>query len=175
MRWTPTGTAPCCGRGAQRGGKLGGVQFGPGSDGQNVYVAASDYGRREGQAAGGITAFRLRDGERIWHTPGFPCPEGRQGCSPAQSAAVTVIPGVVFSGSLDGFLRAYSTEDGSVLWSFDTVRENSRTVNGVPASGGSLNGPGPVTPGGTVLVNSGYSQFGSRPGDAFLAFSVAAK
>ena len=33
-------------------------------------------------------------------------------CSPAQSAAVTVIPGVVFSGSLDGHLRAYSTADG---------------------------------------------------------------
>lgn len=162
-------------RRAGRGGKLGGVQFGPASDGQNVYVAVSDHGRREGQAAGGITAFRLRDGERIWHTPGFPCPEGRRGCSPAQSAAITVIPGVVFSGSLDGFLRAYSTEDGSVLWSFDTVREYSRTVNGVPASGGSLNGPGPVAAGGTVFVNSGYGQFGSRPGNAFLAFSVAAK
>ncbi len=160
---------------AGRGGKLGGIQFGPASDGQNVYVAVSDYGRRGAQAAGGITAFRLRDGERIWHTPGFPCPEDRQGCSPAQSAAVTVIPGVVFSGSLDGFLRAYSTDDGSVLWSFDTVREYSRTVNGVPASGGSLNGPGPVAAGGRLFVNSGYGQFGSQPGNAFLAFSVVAE
>ena len=27
------------------------------------------------------------------------------GCSPAQSAAVTAIPGIVFSGGIDGHLR----------------------------------------------------------------------
>jgi hypothetical protein len=31
-------------------------------------------------------------------------------------------PGVAFSGSLDGHLRSYSTEDGSVWWDFNTVR-----------------------------------------------------
>jgi hypothetical protein len=28
-----------------------------------------------------------------------------------------------FSGSNDGHLRGYSTEDGKILWDFDTVRE----------------------------------------------------
>src|SRR3712207_7940749 len=43
----------------------------------------------------------------------------------------------------DGGLRAYSTKDGSVLWSVDTNRE-FLTVNGVSARGASLNGPAPV-------------------------------
>ena len=42
---------------------------------------------------------------------------------------------VVFSGSLDGHLRAYSTRDGAVLWDVDTIRSYD-TVNGVKASGG---------------------------------------
>ena len=82
---------------------------------------------------------------------------------------------MVFSGSLDGFLRAYSTEDGSLLWSYDTVRQYLQTVNGVPAKGGSLNGPGPAVVDGMVFVNSGYGQFGSIPGNAFLAFGVAGR
>ena len=32
---------------------------------------------------------------------------------------MTVIPGAVLSGSLDGGMRAYSTKDGSILWSLD--------------------------------------------------------
>ena len=78
---------------------------------------------------------------------------------PSQLAAVTAIPGVVFSGSMDGHLRAYSSEEGKILWDFDTIREYS-TVNGVRASGGALNGPGAVVVGGMVYTNSGYSRFG---------------
>jgi len=37
----------------------------------------------------------------LWQTPHPGC-RGIAGCSPAQSAAVTAIPGVVFSGGLDG-------------------------------------------------------------------------
>jgi polyvinyl alcohol dehydrogenase (cytochrome) len=39
---------------------------------------------------------------------------------------------VVFSASLDGHVRAFSTEDGEMLWDFDTAQTYS-TVNGVPA------------------------------------------
>ncbi len=154
------------------GGMLGGIQFGMAADARNVYVAVSDYLGPTRSKGGGITAFRIADGEKLWHTPGTPCPSGRQGCSPAQSAAVTAIPGVVFSGALDGFIRAYSTEDGSVLWSYDTVREYTESVNGVGARGGSINGPGPAVVAGMVYVNSGYGAFGSIPGNAFLAFGV---
>lgn len=152
------------------GGKLGGIQFGPAADFQNAYIAVSDYQGPRPDSVGGLTALRLADGAVVWHKPGFRCPSRRKGCSPANSAAVTAIPGAVFSGSLDGFLRAYSSTDGTVLWSFDTAREFQETVNGVPAKGGSINGPGPVVVDGIVYVNSGYGMFGSIPGNALLAF-----
>jgi len=84
--------------------------------------------------------------------------------------AVTAMPGAVFSGSLDGHLRAFSPEDGKVLWDFDTVRDY-KTVNGVRAKGGSLDGAGPVIIKGMVFVNSGYSRFGGMPGNVLLAFA----
>jgi polyvinyl alcohol dehydrogenase (cytochrome) len=84
---------------------------------------------------------------------------------------VTVIPGVVFSGSLDGHLRAYSTTDGKVIWDYDTVREFT-TVNGVHGQGGAINGPGPTVAGGMLFVNSGYGFFGQMPGNVLLAFAV---
>jgi len=39
------------------------------------------------------------------------------------------MPGVVFSGSLEGHLRAYRGDTGEVIWDFDTVREYD-AVNG---------------------------------------------
>ena len=76
----------------------------------------------------------------------------------------------MFSGSLDGHIRAYDTKDGHVLWEFDTIR-TYETVNGVKASGGSLDGAGPVVAGGMVFVNSGYSKNGGLPGNVLLAFA----
>ena len=74
----------------------------------------------------------------------------------------------MFSGSLDGHLRAYAADDGRVLWDVDTVREY-KGVNGVTGRGGSLDGPGPVVVGGMVFVNSGYSRFGGMAGNVLLA------
>jgi polyvinyl alcohol dehydrogenase (cytochrome) len=80
-----------------------------------------------------------------------------------------VIPGAVFSGSFDGGIRAYSTTDGAVLWSFDTNQEFP-TLNRVPAHGGSINGPATTIVGGMVYVSSG--DYRSRTGNVLLAFSV---
>ena len=49
------------------------------------------------------------------------------------------------------------------------------TVNGVPAMGGALNGPGATVAGGIVFVNSGYAAAGFMPGNVLLAFSVDGK
>jgi polyvinyl alcohol dehydrogenase (cytochrome) len=165
-----------------KGGINGGVQWGSAADKSNVYVALSDIGRVDipGSAAtepdpnvgGGIFAFRLDTGQQVWHTPPPPC-GARKRCSPAQSAPVTAIPGVAFSGSVDGHLRAYSATDGTILWDFDTIRTYD-TVNGVPGRGGSLNVAGPAISGGTLFVNSGYVQNGT-PGNVLLAFSVDGK
>jgi len=164
-----------------RGGTLGGIQWGPAADNENVYAAVSDIARRVGpaglelnpDAGGGISAVRLSNGEIMWHATPPGCGD-RRPCSPAQSAAVTVIPGVVFSGSGDGHLRAYATENGKIVWDFDAVRD-FQTVNSVPARGGSFDGPGPVIAGGLLLVNSGYGAMGGIPGNVLLAFSVDRK
>ena len=165
-----------------KGGINGGVQWGSAADQSNVYVALSDIGRipvpnsqatvPDPEAGGGMFALRLDNGQRVWHTAAAKCGD-RERCSPAQSAAVSAIPGVVFSGSVDGHLRAYSAADGAILWDFDTVR-TYETVNGVPARGGSLNVAGPAISGGMLFVNSGYVQNG-MPGNVLLAFSVDGK
>jgi polyvinyl alcohol dehydrogenase (cytochrome) len=166
-----------------RGGTMGGVQWGSATDGTNVYVALSDIGRimltyststdADPKQGGGMFALRLSDGERVWYTPPPGCGT-RPRCSPAQSAAVSAIPGVAFSGSVDGHMRAYSAANGSILWDFDTIQEY-QTVNGVPGRGGSIDGPGPVIGGGMIFVNSGYPTAGGTPGNVLLAFSVDGK
>jgi len=170
-----------------KGSTNGGVQWGMATDGQNVYAAVSDVARKarkrtdladlrdrdlDPNLGGGLTAIRLSDGSKLWNTPGHPCETPKPGCSPAQPSAVTAIPGVVFSGSVDGHLRAYSSEDGKILWDFDTARE-FQTVNGVKGNGGSIDGPGAVVVKGMVFVNSGYSRQGGMPGNVLLAFTTS--
>ena len=109
------------------GGELGGIEWGFAVDGEKAYFANSDYLTPE---PGGLAAVRLRTGELAWYAePHEPVCEG---CSPALLAAVTAIPGVVFSGAYDGLFRAYDADDGSVLWEFDTNGDHD-AVNGVPA------------------------------------------
>ncbi len=148
------------------GSELGGIEWGFAVDADKAYFANSDYLTPE---PGGLAAVRLRTGELVWYAePHEPVCDR---CSPALLAAVTAIPGVVFSGAYDGLFRAYDAEDGSVLWEFDTNGAYD-TVNGVAAGGGSINGPGPVVVDGMVYVNSGYAAFGGRPGNVLLAFGV---
>ena len=166
-----------------RGGFVGGIQFGSAFDGKNLYAAVSDMSfltatiepRRKMQldpkVGGGLYAIDAQMGKRVWASPAPPC-DDRPNCSPAQSAAVTAIPGVVFSGSVDGHLRGYSATDGKIIWEFDTFREFS-TVNGMKARGGSMNGPGPVIAAGMLFVDSGYGS--GLEGNVLLAFSVDGK
>jgi polyvinyl alcohol dehydrogenase (cytochrome) len=154
------------------GGFLGGVMWGSASDGGTVYVAISD-SFAEGRLnpdAGGLVALRSSDGRQIWRIPTPPCGD-RVPCLPAQTAAVTLIPGVVFSGSRDGFLRAYSSVSGRILWEYSTAGE-FETVNGVRAKGGTLDVSGATAVDGTVLTTSGYPQYGGIAGNVLLAFSV---
>lgn len=157
---------------AGKGGALGGIEFGMAADTQMAYVPVADT-THPASEAGGLFGLRLATGEQVWHTPAptVECTSAVSlGCSPAQSAAITAIPGVVFSGAINGHMRAYSTADGLIVWAFDTNRDFA-TVNHVPAKGGSINGPGPAVAGGLLLFNSGYSFLG-RAGNVLLAFGV---
>lgn len=155
---------------AAGGSGLGGIQWGIATDGTLVYAPVADI---YAEPPGGLHAIDLATGARKWFAPPQPpvCGRPSRACSSAQFSAVTVIPGVVFSPSNDGAVRAYSTADGSVVWSFDANRE-FRTVNGVKAHGGSMYGPAPVVAGGLVYVSAGYGTFGLRPGNVLLAFGL---
>jgi len=156
---------------AGKGGALGGIEWGSAADEQNIYVPVSDV-LEPSDKAGGLYAIRMTTGEQVWHTPAPPltCTTG-PGCTGAQSAAISVMPGAVFSGSVDGHFRAYATADGKIIWDFNTMQP-FETVNGVKAQGGSIDSAGPVIAGGMVLTNSGYGQWRGKAGNVLLAFGL---
>ena len=160
-----------------KGGALGGPMWGSAADQDHVYVANSDTRMMPGSATdldpgsgGGLFSLDLASGTIAWKIPRFACGDRKQ-CSPAQSAAVTLIPGVVFSGGVSGFLRAFAASDGSLLWELDTASDYA-TVNGVAAHGGAIDGPGPTIVGGMLYATSGYATWGGLAGNVLLAFSV---
>ncbi len=153
------------------GGVLGGIEWGFAADEDVAYVPISDVWENKDTpaTAGGLYALRIEDGETLWQTPA-PVPDcgATPGCSAGQPQAATLIPGVVFSGSMDGHLRAYDSASGAVLWDVDT-RGQHATVNGVTGSGGSLKGAGVTVVDGWVYVASGYGLWG-MPGNLLLAY-----
>ena len=166
-----------------KGGLLGGIQWGSAADATQVYVALSDVVRKtveqadgswtrvlDGSVGGGLFALDIESGARHWHVPAVGCGDRPQ-CSPAQSAAVSALPGVVFSGSVDGHLRGYATDTGTVIWDYNAIQEYEST-NGVLTKGGSFDGSGPTIVDGMLYVHSGYGYRGGVPGNALLAFSV---
>ena len=170
-----------------KGGINGGVQWGMASDGQHVYAAVSDVVRiRRARTATRRSGALTLDPTRR-RRPDRAARRGRHARSgsrrrrraradgPAAARRsprrVTAIPGVVFSGSIDGHLRAFSAARRQACSGTSTRCASTTTVNGVTATGGSLDGPGPVVVGGMVFVNSGYPRFGGMPGNVLLAFA----
>jgi len=120
----------------ERGGPLGGVQWGTATDGKAVYAATSDVALKDlviGQpfaldadAGGGLQALDAATGNRLWTT---------QRRAPAPAARPSAIrrfhrdAGLRVVRSVDGHLRAYPAADGRVLWDYDRGRPFD-TVNG---------------------------------------------
>ena len=154
------------------GGALGGIEWGHATDDKNAYAAISDRFR----GPGSLSAVELKTGEKLWTklTPDTGCKSGTPGCQTAMSAAISVIPGIVFAGGVDGHFRAYHSKTGDIVWDFDAARPFD-TVNGVPAKGGSFDAPGPVVANGMVFTPSGYGMWGGSAGNVLLVFSVDGK
>src|SRR5205807_1977481 len=137
----------------------GEILFGAAADGEYGYF---------GMRGGALAAVRLKDGVEQWNT--YIDPQPSMASHRGISAAVSVVPGVVFTAGLDGMLRAFSTFDGRPLWQYDTTQQ-VKTVNGVPARGGSIGSAGATIVNGMVYVTSGYIGFLSgEPGNLLLAF-----
>jgi polyvinyl alcohol dehydrogenase (cytochrome) len=158
------------------GGVLGGIEWGYAADDKHVYVPISDVweSRSEPGAAGGIYALNIADGSTAWQTPAAkPDCLKITGCNAGQPQAAVLIPGAIFSGSMDGHMRAYDPTNGKVIWDTSTLRDFP-TVNGVKAKGGSIKGAGVVVVDGWVYFGSGYGLWG-MPGNVFVAYGPKAK
>jgi polyvinyl alcohol dehydrogenase (cytochrome) len=149
------------------GGLMGGIMWGPALDGLTVYAGVADPG---GAETPGLYAVNLVDGKRKWRA----APPAGTGNSTAQPTAPTLMPGIVFSATFGGKLRAHQTSTGEVVWEFDSAK-TFETVNGVVAKGGSMDGAGPAVADGMVLMTSGMGFAGGAAGNVLLAFSVDGK
>ena len=79
------------------GGILGGIEWGPATDGKRFYVSKSDVTWRDQRfvsadtelnpdTGGGMVAVDAASGEIVWEAPPVSC-DGRKSCSPGQTAA----------------------------------------------------------------------------------------
>ena len=116
----------------------------------------------------GLYAVSAFTGKLLWTAPVESYCEKRTPCAGIKMAPIA-IPGAVFTGSFDGYIRAFDSRTGKVLWSFNTSQE-FRSLNGDLATGGAITGAGGVmVANGMVYVNS--SRWG-KPNSALLAFSI---
>ena len=163
-----------------RGSLQGGVQWGMTAEPSRVYVPIADMADTADDkvyteaAKGGLYALDTLTGESVWSTPADDQCKGERACDPGILAAITSIPGAVFAGHMDGRIRAYDSDNGKVIWEYDS-RQDVKTLSGEIAHGGSVGGPGPVVYDGVLYVNSGYGLYFHLPGNVLLAFSVDGK
>jgi polyvinyl alcohol dehydrogenase (cytochrome) len=160
-----------------RGGIEGGVQFGLAHDARRIYVPISDMTQTHSDQPvtepphPGLYALDPANGRLRWAAHADDVCHDRKDCDPGILAAITVVPGAVFAGHMDGRVRAYDSGSGRVLWEYDSTQEVT-TVSGAKASGGSVGGGGPMIVNGMVYINSGYGIYWHMPGNLLLAFSV---
>lgn len=154
------------------GGPFGGIEWGGGAGQALIYFPLSDWQQSKPEAGGGVFALQIATSDKVWYAPP-PAPGCLKvpGCNAALIAPVTVMPGVIFSGSQDGHLRAYDYCNGHLVWDFNTLRK-FETVNGIAAHGGSFMSSGPVVANGMLFAEPGY---GMMRGNVLLAFSVDGK
>ena len=183
------------------GGALGGIEWGMAADDRSVFVPVADTtqlfeetGHRATDAAptgpgqAGLYALNPANGRFVWSAPAPKAPCSYAGdrsrdyavgaCIRAQSAPASVAAGLVFSGTLDGWLRAYDARTGKIVWAYSTTAQTYDTVNGVrgqPGGGIDGMGGGPVISRGMVYAMSGYngaSRTGANGNNVLLAFSI---
>ena len=167
-----------------KGSALGGVQWGSAYDGRYVYVALSDVipefagtARAPSAPAGqtpSVGRWTVRARPRVGS-------DRLDHASPRVRRSTGMQPRTIGRSHRDSRHRLFRRDrwtparlcgrDGAIVWDVDTMQPY-KTVNGVQANGGSMDGPGPVIVNGMVFVNSGYGFIAGKPGNVLLAFSV---
>lgn len=162
------------------GSPLGGIHWGMAYDGTRVFAPINrPYGgpaEDHHTQKPGMHAVNVDTGAVAWTFVAEPdCAGDREtrvkSCATniGLSGAPMSVDGAVVEGSLDGFLRVLDSKTGDVLFKFDTARP-FETLNGVKASGGSIDAASLYATNGYLFVNSGYGMFGQLPGNVLLAF-----
>ena len=173
------------------GSALGGVEWGMGANDTHVFVPISDMVQlfspaTASKAKSGLYALDPATGAIVWSAPApvAPCvyasDKGKPSrCARAQPAAPAIIPGFVFEGGLDGWIRAYDAKTGKIVWEDSTTARTYDTVNGIKGQpGGGIDGMGPTIAGGMMFItsgNNGAARVGSNGVNVLLAYSVDGK
>ncbi len=182
-----------------QGSSNGGIHWGMALDGNRLLVPMADPERNEPGyvARPGLYALNISDGSIAWSSPArrrcdfdysktplVGLESTRSGSTQTlqeqyecsyyygNSAAALATNGVVFSATLDGMVRAYSTTNGAILWQAETAIPFNGT-NGLSGHGGAIDVAGQIAAEGWLYVLSGYSMFGQLPGNMLLAFRVS--
>ncbi len=181
-----------------QGTSNGGIHWGMALAGETLFVPVAD---PERTTAGytprpGLTAINVADGEILWHRPvergcdfdyvnrplvGLENTRAAVSQDSAKqyecsyyyglSAAVIATSELVFSGGLDGRVRAYDGSTGDILWQTETAKRFD-ALNGVEGHGGAIDVAGQVLVDDWLYVLSGYSMFGQLPGNMLLAYKI---
>jgi polyvinyl alcohol dehydrogenase (cytochrome) len=173
------------------GSALGGVEWGIGANDTHVFVPISDMVQlfspaTASKAKSGLYALDPATGAIVWSAPApnAPChyaadKDKPSRCARAQPAAPAVIPGLVFQGGLDGWVRAYDAKTGKIVWEDSTTSRTYDTLNGIKGQpGGGIDGMGPTIANGMVYItsgNNGAARIGSNGVNVLLAYSVDGK
>ncbi len=159
-----------------RGGIQGGIHFGIAAKGETLLIPMSDMadGRTyPTPALPGMHALDANTGEILWSAVSEDRCDGRKGCHPGISQAVTVVGDLVIGGAMDGVVRAYRIDSGKVVWSLDSTTSEYPSLTGHVATGGSFGGAaGPVAFDGTLLLSSGYGLYNHMAGNLLLALEI---
>lgn len=169
-------------RSVGRGGVIGGIHWGMAGSSEYIYAPVADTDAHvlsgqatPGEARPGLNKLDILTGELLWHRSTQDICEGKdKKCRTGISAAITGIPGAILAPTLDGVLRAFSTEDGAPLWQFDSTHK-SAGVNGISGHGGTMDAGGVVVARGMMFFNSGYGGLISAGGKGGNVFWVLRK
>ena len=101
-----------------------------------------------------VYALDAETGRRLWRfDPKVPGEFNRRACCDVVNRGVAVHDGVVYVGTLDGYLAAVDAKTGQPVWKVDTLIDRSRsyTITGAPRVAGSV-----------VLIGNAGAEMGVR-------------